>query len=226
MSRIALKCSCRQKYRGSVTRSPFIPQSVIRQPASARLCWPPFPIKGKPVNWSQFTTDTLRGCTSRHPTYAPFADRFWLIHTIRFRYTPIPEAEFEDTIFSRIYDQRMEMEPAPKDSHRLAVFCLVLALGALLDLDRPSLSTDATRYYQLGRAVLSLDSILESQSIPAIQALVRFHTVPASIAGRPLSGFAPMSTDPCSSHVSRSSCATTCSSPSWRALGGPSWASL
>ncbi|KAI1796561.1 fungal-specific transcription factor domain-containing protein [Ganoderma leucocontextum] len=87
-------------------------------------------------------------------------------------YTPIPEAEFEDTIFSRIYDQRMETEPAPKDSHRLAVFCLVLALGALLDLDRPSLSTDATRYYQLGRAVLSLDSILESQSIPAIQALI------------------------------------------------------
>nr|VWO94620.1 N/A [Ganoderma boninense] len=87
-------------------------------------------------------------------------------------YTPIPEAEFEDTIFSRIYDQRMETEPAPKDSHRLAVFCLVLALGALLDLDRPTLSADASQYYQLGRAVLSLDSILESQSIPAIQALI------------------------------------------------------
>ncbi|TBU30737.1 hypothetical protein BD311DRAFT_754294 [Dichomitus squalens] len=87
-------------------------------------------------------------------------------------YNPIPEAEFEDTIFSRIYGQRMETEPAPKDSHRLAVFCLVLALGALLDLDKPALSAEATRYYQLGRAVLSLDSILENQSIPAIQAVI------------------------------------------------------
>lgn len=59
------------------------------------------------------------------------------------------------------------------DSHRLAVLYMVLALGTLLDLDKPSLSAEATRYYQLGRASLSLDSVLESQSIPAIQALVR-----------------------------------------------------
>ena len=72
-----------------------------------------------------------------------------------------------------MYDQRMESDPAPMDSHRLAVLCLVLGLGALLDLDKPYLSAEAMRYYQLGRAALSLDSILESQSIPAIQALVR-----------------------------------------------------
>ncbi|KAI0349656.1 hypothetical protein OH77DRAFT_1499462 [Trametes cingulata] len=87
-------------------------------------------------------------------------------------YTPIPEAEFDDTIFSRIYDQRMETDPAPMDAHRLAVLCLVLALGALLDLEKPSLSTEAMRYYQLGRAALSVDSVLESQSIPAIQAVI------------------------------------------------------
>lgn len=67
----------------------------------------------------------------------------------------------------------MEIEPAPMDSHRLAVLCLVLGLGALLDLEKPSLSAEAMRYYQLGRAALSVDSVLESQSIPAIQALVR-----------------------------------------------------
>ncbi|KAI0716023.1 hypothetical protein C8T65DRAFT_642581 [Cerioporus squamosus] len=87
-------------------------------------------------------------------------------------YTPIPEAEFEETIFSRVYDQRMDTDPAPLDSHRLAVLCLVLGLGALLDLDKPSLSAEAMRYYQLGRAALSVDSVLESQSIPAIQALI------------------------------------------------------
>ncbi|KAI0763750.1 hypothetical protein BD413DRAFT_483629 [Trametes elegans] len=87
-------------------------------------------------------------------------------------YTPIPEAEFDEAIFDRIYDQRMETEPAPMDAHKLAVLCLVLGLGALLDPDNPSLSAEAMRYYQLGRAALSADSILESQSIPAIQALI------------------------------------------------------
>ncbi|TFK91717.1 hypothetical protein K466DRAFT_541117 [Polyporus arcularius HHB13444] len=87
-------------------------------------------------------------------------------------YTPIPEAEFEECIFSRVYDQRMDTDPSPMDSHRLAVLCLVLGLGALLDLDKPSLSAEAMRYYQLGRAALSVDSVLESQSIPAIQALI------------------------------------------------------
>lgn len=66
----------------------------------------------------------------------------------------------------------MESDPAPMDAHRLAVFCFVLGLGALLDMEKPSLSAEAMRYYQLGRAALSLDSILESQSIPAIQAVV------------------------------------------------------
>ena len=83
----------------------------------------------------------------------------------------------------------METEPAPKDSHRLAVFCLVLALGALLDLDKPTLSADASQYYQLGRAVLSLDSILESQSIPAIQALVRVYVFTTLNSQQSLSTF-------------------------------------
>ncbi|KAI0372783.1 hypothetical protein BV20DRAFT_1119753 [Pilatotrama ljubarskyi] len=87
-------------------------------------------------------------------------------------YTPIPEAEFNDTIFTRVYDQRIDTDPAPMDAHRLAVLCLVLGLGALLDLEKPYLSPEAMHYYQLGRAVLSVDSVLESQSIPAIQAVI------------------------------------------------------
>ena len=47
----------------------------------------------------------------------------------------------------------------------------MLAIGALLDLDAPAHSYDANHYYQLGRAALSVDSIFEEQSIPAIQAL-------------------------------------------------------
>ncbi len=66
----------------------------------------------------------------------------------------------------------MDTERAPMDAHQLAVLCFVLALGTLLDLEKPSLSAEAMRYYQLGRAALSVDSVLESQSIPAIQAVV------------------------------------------------------
>ena len=47
----------------------------------------------------------------------------------------------------------------------------MLAIGALLDLDAPPHSYDASHYYQLGRAALSVDPIFEEQSIPAIQAL-------------------------------------------------------
>ena len=48
---------------------------------------------------------------------------------------------------------------------------MMLAIGALLDLDAPPYSYDANHYYQLGRAALSIDSVLEEQSITAIQAL-------------------------------------------------------
>jgi hypothetical protein len=48
---------------------------------------------------------------------------------------------------------------------------MMLAIGALLDLDAPAHSYDANHYYQLGRAALSVDSVFEEQSIPAIQAL-------------------------------------------------------
>ncbi|OCH93710.1 hypothetical protein OBBRIDRAFT_790061 [Obba rivulosa] len=88
-------------------------------------------------------------------------------------YTPLPEAEFYGSVLPRFYGPT-EIPPDQDSmaSHRLAVMYLVLALGTLLDLDKPSFSPEATRYYQLGRAALSLDSVLESQSIPAIQALI------------------------------------------------------
>ncbi|KAI0343138.1 hypothetical protein BDW22DRAFT_1329008 [Trametopsis cervina] len=87
-------------------------------------------------------------------------------------YTPIPEAELYNNIFSRIYDQPLAIDQDPTHSHRLAVLYMVFALGTLMDLEQPYLSIASTQYYQLARAALSLDSILEHQSIPAIQALV------------------------------------------------------
>ena len=100
------------------------------------------------------------------------------------RYTPIPESEFNETVFSRFYGSAGSADQDPDYSHKLAVLFMALAMGSLLDVNDSMPSTDAARYYQLGRAALSLDSILEHHTIPAIQALV--------------SGTAPRSTDACS----------------------------
>jgi hypothetical protein len=89
------------------------------------------------------------------------------------RYTPIPEADLYAHVYSRIYDQPISSDQDPTDSHRLAVLFVVFALGTLMDLEQPYLSVSSTQYYQLAKAALSLDSILESQSILSIQALVR-----------------------------------------------------
>ena len=87
------------------------------------------------------------------------------------RYTPFSENEFFDTIFEPIYERDKALSD-PTVSHRLAVLFMALALGALLDLNRPPLSSDAMQYYQLGRAALALESVLEEQSVTAVQALV------------------------------------------------------
>lgn len=49
---------------------------------------------------------------------------------------------------------------------------MVLAMGALMDLELPAHSPEAMQYYQLAKAALSINSVFEEQSIPGIQALV------------------------------------------------------
>jgi hypothetical protein len=87
------------------------------------------------------------------------------------RYTPIEQNDFYSSIYSRVFDPEIGADHDRIQSHRIAVVYMMLAIGALLDLDAPPHSYDANHYYQLGRAALSVDSIFEEQSIPAIQAL-------------------------------------------------------
>ncbi|KAF8630740.1 hypothetical protein AX17_005335 [Amanita inopinata Kibby_2008] len=96
--------------------------------------------------------------------------------TIYFRhaawmYTPILETDFYDSIFKPIYDADSATCESTV-SHCLAVLYMVLALGALLDLDRQPHSPDAMHIFQLGRAALAVDSVLEEQSISGVQALL------------------------------------------------------
>lgn len=88
------------------------------------------------------------------------------------RYEPITEGDFYEHMYRPMYGAATSSEE-PMTSHDLAVLCMVLALGSLLDLDKPIDVNEHSQLYQLGRAALSLDSVFEQQSIAAIQALVR-----------------------------------------------------
>ncbi|PFH45910.1 hypothetical protein AMATHDRAFT_70915 [Amanita thiersii Skay4041] len=89
-------------------------------------------------------------------------------------YTPISEGDFYDTIFNPIYE---ESDTALRDtniSHMYAVLYMVLALGALLNLELPPHNLESMHLFKLGRAALTIDSVLEeqSQTIAGLQALV------------------------------------------------------
>ncbi|KAK1236167.1 hypothetical protein PQX77_000576 [Marasmius sp. AFHP31] len=59
----------------------------------------------------------------------------------------------------------------PVSPHRLAVLFLVLGIGTLLDSSIPPYSIEAQDFLDLGKACLSLDSILESSELATLQAL-------------------------------------------------------
>lgn len=87
-----------------------------------------------------------------------------------YRYTPISQQDFSDTVFRPVYDEGSG--PETVDSHSLAILFMVLALGTFLDLEKPAHDPESIHYYQLARAALALNSVLDDQTIPAIQALV------------------------------------------------------
>ncbi|KAF8074745.1 hypothetical protein FPV67DRAFT_1408589 [Lyophyllum atratum] len=86
-------------------------------------------------------------------------------------YTPIPETDFLETIFRPVYEQDGTFQGSVS-SHNLAVLFMVLAIGSLMDVDLPAHSSESMQYYQLARAALALDSVIEEQTIPGIQALL------------------------------------------------------
>ncbi|KIM82925.1 hypothetical protein PILCRDRAFT_783847 [Piloderma croceum F 1598] len=106
---------------------------------------------------------------ARHLSQIYFRHAAW-------QYNPISEAELEKTIIGQIYATNPPATDDKLHPHYLAILFSILAIGTLLDLDRPPFSPEAAHYYQLGRAALSLKSVLEEQSITAIRALLlMFH---------------------------------------------------
>lgn len=99
----------------------------------------------------------------------------------RHRYAPITEADFYPSIFNVFYPRSDSQPGSPEGSepsmninhHSLSILFMMLSLGTLLDLERPPHSPEAMGFYHLGRAALSIQNVLEEQSIRGIQALVR-----------------------------------------------------
>lgn len=79
--------------------------------------------------------------------------------------------DFYESIFRPVYDPDASFHESVS-AHSLAILYMVLGIGTLMDLERPAHSPEAMQYLQLGRAALALESVLEEQSIPGIQALV------------------------------------------------------
>ncbi|KAG6888567.1 hypothetical protein C0995_007356 [Termitomyces sp. Mi166 len=119
------------------------------------------------------TAETLRGSIV---TFLPRPNVARKISDIYFRhaawmYTPISENGFLESILRPIYDQDGVFQSSVS-AHSLAVLFMVLAIGTLMDLDRPAHNSESMQYYQLARAALALDPVLEEQTIPGIQALL------------------------------------------------------
>jgi hypothetical protein len=88
------------------------------------------------------------------------------------RYTPISEDDFFETVFTPVYKDLADSKVLQSTAHQVAVVCLVLAIGTLVDLERHAHAPEAMQYYHYARAAISIESILEEQSVTGIQALV------------------------------------------------------
>ncbi|KAH8116339.1 hypothetical protein DFH11DRAFT_1506188 [Phellopilus nigrolimitatus] len=114
------------------------------------------------------------------PTARLLADHYFT--NAAWMYHPIPKAQFDEQIFARVYpysaaagsptEEEEDRDSGSYESHRLALLYIVLSVGILVDLDRPSHDRTAAQFFQLSKAALSLDSVLDEPSVPAIQGLV------------------------------------------------------
>ncbi|KAJ7665739.1 hypothetical protein B0H17DRAFT_1184497 [Mycena rosella] len=71
-------------------------------------------------------------------------------------------------LLNLVYQERHR----PVTAHQLAVLYVILALGALVDLDLPSYSSEADHYFDLGCAAMSVESLFENPTVATVQGLV------------------------------------------------------
>ncbi|VDC04953.1 unnamed protein product [Peniophora sp. CBMAI 1063] len=87
-------------------------------------------------------------------------------------YRPVEPDDLWVNVFNPVYRMTSDDVYDAEQSHRIAVLYLMFALAELLNLERTPYSKEADFYYKLARTALAVDSVLEEQSVQAIQALV------------------------------------------------------
>lgn len=144
------------------------------------------------AGWEPFDDDTIAGflppstCTALHDLVwdsLPSQMRAWSLCEAYFEngqfFIPSIMREEAVDILVPIY-RRLAQEgkpPYPPTSghntwaHKLSLLYMVLAIGALMDFTLPPNNPEAAKYFQLGRAALSLRSVAENPQIETIQTL-------------------------------------------------------
>ncbi|KAH8115272.1 hypothetical protein DFH11DRAFT_1588312 [Phellopilus nigrolimitatus] len=90
-------------------------------------------------------------------------------------YRAISRPQLFDEILPAIYGRtpanRAHEHAIYKGPHALSLVLMVFALGTLVDLNREPFSAQADHYYQLAKAAITLQSVLERPEVVTIQAL-------------------------------------------------------
>jgi hypothetical protein len=113
-------------------------------------------------------TETWLGCALGLFKFFPFL----IVHSITLcRYDPIVISDFTENIMQPIYGTSGYADIDSLHPHRISVFFIVLAMGALYDDNDPSSSILGEQYHALARAALSFSSIMIEVTCAAVQAI-------------------------------------------------------
>jgi hypothetical protein len=87
----------------------------------------------------------------------------------------------EDDIKANILVSDAEFNIDPISFHRMSVMFMVLAIGCMMDPDKPHHPVEAEHYNQLARGTLFCGNVLHKPTPQALQAMVTFVLQPYSV---------------------------------------------
>ncbi|KAJ7502607.1 fungal-specific transcription factor domain-containing protein, partial [Mycena galericulata] len=121
--------------------------------------------------------EKLQQIRSLLPPYARATDlcQSYMAHGALF-FRPFKRDELLGPFLQSIYDVPTDGD----NSHALATFFFILAIGALLDLRLPPYNTEAERFYGAGRAALGLRAVYDSPLVDTVRAIgfmATYHTL-------------------------------------------------
>lgn len=91
-------------------------------------------------------------------------------------FRPILRDELLNDIIAPVYAQKAlglapTLDLTQRRPHRLAVMFFIFAISASLDTDLPAYSSEARKYYHMGKTALGLQPVFESPQMETVQAV-------------------------------------------------------